>query len=166
MSLQVLSLHPLLQGLQSFVGEYKARQVAGVGVGGLQDGFELVLQTVVWEREKNLLTCTGSIRLTRYININYSSNSYLPLLKRNVITKACGALILAPYLRNKHTVMSVLSRNPTGLKTRSNIRSTCLLILFLSLSYHGGSRQLMLATTVNYSWLVNDLLAISSVVKK
>lgn len=29
------------------------------------------------------------------------SNSYLPLLNRNVITKACGALILAPYLRNK-----------------------------------------------------------------
>lgn len=31
---------------------------------------------------------------------------YLPLLNRNVITRACGALILAPYLRNKQSVIS------------------------------------------------------------
>lgn len=30
---------------------------------------------------------------------------YLPLLNRNVITRACGALILAPYLRNKQSVI-------------------------------------------------------------
>lgn len=51
MRLQSLPLDLLLQGLQSFVCEHKARQVAGVGVRGLQDGFELVLQTI--RRKKN-----------------------------------------------------------------------------------------------------------------
>lgn len=36
---------------------------------------------------------------------------YLPLLNRNVITRACGALILAPYLRNKQSVISLPAKN-------------------------------------------------------
>ena len=41
--------------------------------------------------------------------------NYLPLLNRNVITRACGALILAPYLREKHFIVKT-SPDATGLK--------------------------------------------------
>lgn len=95
MRLQSFPLASLLQALQSFVSEHKARQVAGVGIRGLQNGFELVLQTIGENKKKKVKiraqeTCIGMAR--------YCSNPYLPLLNRKVITRACGALILAPYL--------------------------------------------------------------------
>lgn len=52
MRLQSFPLASLLQALQSFVSEHKARQVAGVCIRGLQNGFELVLQTIGENKKK------------------------------------------------------------------------------------------------------------------
>lgn len=49
--------------------------------------------------------CSDSRGLREYLRKLNHSYPYLPLLNRNVITRACGALILAPYLRKiKHTL--------------------------------------------------------------
>lgn len=124
--LQSLSLDPLLQGLQSFVCEHEARQVAGVRVRGLQNGPELILQTIREKKKKKTqsdLIHAGSIVIARCLcGARINDNSYLPFLNRNVITRACGALILAPYLRKKHTAMSLLLRDTTtGYSTGSNV---------------------------------------------
>lgn len=61
-------------------------------------------------KEKHLQTLAARGVLQKagcwYLKVNNTSDSYLPFLNRNVITRACGALILAPYLKNKHSVMS------------------------------------------------------------
>lgn len=48
-----------------------------------------------------------SIEGTRGAEADKGLIYYLPLRNRNVMTRACGALILAPYLRDKHRLKSV-----------------------------------------------------------
>lgn len=57
MRLQTLSLAFLLQRLQTFICEHEAGEVAGVGVRGLQNGSELVLQTVREKVEEERKQC-------------------------------------------------------------------------------------------------------------
>lgn len=88
MRLRTLSLHPLLQRLQSFVCKHKVRQVARVGVRGFENGPELVLQTAREGGRSVHTERANELESNSKVLTDQLGPVYLPLLNRKVITRA------------------------------------------------------------------------------